>query len=93
MAAQPVDLEAQMRSTQILSKTIAAHPRRAAVQSALAADPAASADTAHLQEVIVTASAAPKHQNVPITIQALTGQTLESSTSRPCRITSNTCPT
>ena len=67
-----------MRSTQILSKTIAAILGAAAVQSALAADPAASADTAHLQEIVVTATRrAESIQNVPIAIQALTARTLQ----------------
>lgn len=66
-----------MKSTRVLSGTVAAILGASAVQGALAADAAPAADASRLQEIVVTATRRVESiQNVPIAIQALTGKTL-----------------
>lgn len=71
-----------MKSNQVLSRAIAAILSASAAHMVLAADPAAPAASSAvgspaLQEVIVTAQRRVQNaQNVPITIQVLTGRTL-----------------
>lgn len=70
-----------MKSSLIVSRTVAAVLGAVAVRGVCAADAAvaaATADNTQLQEVIVTATrTAESMQDVPIAIQALTGETLQ----------------
>jgi len=69
-----------MKHNRLISRAVGAVLAAAAAHAGVAmADASATAGTSQLQEVIVTATRRAENiQNVPITIQALTGKTLES---------------